>query len=138
MPEGTELELPEDAVFTEAAEQDGANQLGDVVLEEAGFDVEEDDQLMETEIQEAANVTEGKERQAIKKKLGKASVFVSPPTMSRNSAMLKVPLTSLSSLCSMSQNADMLNDTTCFPLPSVALPPQNVMQILFVFDFLNP
>ncbi|KAF3554172.1 hypothetical protein F2Q69_00015923 [Brassica cretica] len=62
MHEGTELELPEDAVFTEAAEQDGANQLGDVVLEEAGFDVEEDDQLMETEIQEVANVTEGKER----------------------------------------------------------------------------
>lgn len=72
MPEGTELELPEDAVFTEAAEQDGANQLGDVVLEEAGFDVE-DDQVMETEIQEVANVTEGKERHAIKKKLGKAS-----------------------------------------------------------------
>ncbi|KAG5378046.1 hypothetical protein IGI04_025888 [Brassica rapa subsp. trilocularis] len=71
---GTEIvvsEQTEDVVFTEVTEEGGAAG-GDVILTEADIVGEEEDQLLETEAQEVANVDEGKERQANKKKLGKA------------------------------------------------------------------
>lgn len=54
-----------------------------MILTEADLDVEEEDQLMETETQEAANVNEGKERQANKKKLGTASGAVMGGTLKK-------------------------------------------------------
>ncbi|KAL0678232.1 hypothetical protein Bca4012_006213 [Brassica carinata] len=72
--EDLDLELTGDAGFTEAVEEDGSEQVGDAVRTEADFDVEEDDQLMETETEEVLPAAVDKERQgANKKKLGKAS-----------------------------------------------------------------
>ncbi|CAN6974112.1 unnamed protein product [Brassica rapa subsp. trilocularis] len=68
---GTER-LTEDVVFTEITVESGAAQLEDVILTEADTVVGEEGQLLETETQEFTNVNEGKERQANKKKLGKA------------------------------------------------------------------
>ncbi|CAN7014508.1 unnamed protein product, partial [Brassica rapa subsp. trilocularis] len=45
-------ELTGDAALTETGEQDGSEHVGDEVFAEADFDMEEDDQLMETETQE--------------------------------------------------------------------------------------
>ncbi|CAG7861484.1 unnamed protein product, partial [Brassica rapa] len=50
--EETYSELTGDAALSEAGEQDGSEHVGDEVFAEADFDVEEDDQLMETETQE--------------------------------------------------------------------------------------
>ncbi|CAN6927819.1 unnamed protein product, partial [Brassica oleracea] len=45
-------ELTGDVALTETGEQDGSEHVGDEAFAEADFDVEEDDQLMETETQE--------------------------------------------------------------------------------------
>ncbi|KAG5384573.1 hypothetical protein IGI04_036043 [Brassica rapa subsp. trilocularis] len=72
--EETYSELTGDAALTEAGEQDGSEHVGDEVFAEADFDVEEDDQLMETETQEVLSAVEGKERGgANKKKQGKVN-----------------------------------------------------------------
>lgn len=67
-------ELTGDAALTETGEQDGSEHVGDEVFAEADFDMEEDDQLMETETQEVLIAAEGKERGGgNKKKQGKVN-----------------------------------------------------------------
>lgn len=72
--EEIDSELTGDVALTETGEQDGSEHVGDEVFAEADFDVEEDDQLMETETQEVLIESEGKERgRANKKKQGKVN-----------------------------------------------------------------
>ncbi|KAH0938855.1 hypothetical protein HID58_006316 [Brassica napus] len=81
--EGVVLELTEDVASTEGVEEGGADQLGDVIPTEEDFDVEEENQLMETESQEVRMVNEGKECPVNRKKLGKTSGAVMEGTLKK-------------------------------------------------------
>ncbi|CAG7897376.1 unnamed protein product [Brassica rapa] len=81
--EGVVLELTEDVASTEGVEEGGADQLGDVIPTEEDFDVEEENQLMETESQEVRMVNEGKECPVNRKKLGKTSGAVMGGTLKK-------------------------------------------------------